>query len=225
MEYLGEFWEQFLVFLNGQPPGRIYFFLFLGAFMENVVPPIPGDTLIVFGAYLAGVGIIRVVPAYLWMWAGSTLGCLLVYGVAYLKGRELFLKWESRIFSDANLNKAERWFSRYGDRVVIFNRFLPTVRTFVGVVAGLSRMHPLRMLAYVLLGTFLWNSLLVYFGLMVGENWRLVVEVLRAYNWIILVLMVVGGVGFWRWRRKKNQERAQASDPPEEAPDSVDKRA
>lgn len=225
MEYLGEFWEQFLVFLNRQPPGRIYFFLFLGAFMENVVPPIPGDTLIVFGAYLAGIGIIRVVPAYLWMWAGSTLGCLLVYGVAYLKGRELFLKWESRIFSDANLKKAERWFSRYGDRVVIFNRFLPTVRTFVGVVAGLSRMHPLRMLAYVVLGTFLWNSLLVYFGLMVGENWRVVVEVLRAYNWIIVVLMVVGGVGFWLWRRKRKQERAQASDPPEETSDSVDKRA
>jgi len=223
LDYLGQLWEQFLVFLNGQPQGRIYIFLFLGAFMENVVPPIPGDTLIVFGAYLSGIGIIRVVPAYLWMWAGSALGCMLVYGVAYLKGRELFLRWESRKFSDENLNRAERWFSRYGNHVVVFNRFLPTVRVFVGVVAGLSRMHPLRMLAYVLLGTFLWNSLLVYFGLMVGENWRLVVDVLRAYNRIILVLIVMGGIGFLLWRRKKKQERAQAAESQDEATDSGDK--
>lgn len=210
MDYIGQLWEQFLVFLNGQPPGLIYLFLFFGAFFENVVPPIPGDTVIVFGAYLVGIGTLHLVPAYLAMWAGSAAGCMLVYGVAYMKGRALFLKWESRIFSEANLHRAEVWFSKYGDRVVIFNRFLPTVRAFVGVVAGLSRMPPLRMLTYVLLGTFLWNSLLVYFGLMVGENWRLVVEVLQAYNRIIMVLMAVGGIGFWVWYRKR-KARAQAA--------------
>ncbi len=226
MDTFGQLWEEFIIFLNAQPPGLIYFFLFLGAFMENVVPPIPGDTLIVFGAYLAGIGIIGVAPAYFSMWAGSALGCMLVYGVAYLKGRALFLKWESRIFSEANLQKAETWFSRYGDRIVIFNRFLPTVRAFVGVVAGLSRMHPLRMLAYVLLGTFLWNSLLVYFGLMVGENWRLVIDALRAYNRAILILMVVGGIGYWFWRRKRKKGTQDAErSTPEADPDRMDRSA
>ena len=220
MEYVGQLWEQFLVFLNAQPPGLIYFFLFLGAFLENVFPPIPGDTLIVFGACLAGMGVIHTVPVYFAMWAGSALGCLLIYSVAYLKGRELFLRLEPRIFSEANLDRAGRLFARYGDRLVVFNRFLPTVRAFVGVAAGLSRMHPFRMVCYVLLGTFLWNSLLVYFGLMVGENWQLVIDVLNAYNKIALVLLVAGGVGFWLWRRKKKRAGDAV---PEEVSEPIDR--
>ncbi len=222
IQFLSQWWEQFLLYLNAQPAWRIYVFLFLGAFMENVFPPIPGDTLIVFGAYLAGIGIIGVLPAYLAMWIGSAVGCMLVYGVAYWKGREFFLGLNSRLCSEENLARAEAWFSRYGDRIVIFNRFMPTVRMFVGVVAGISKMHPFRMLVYVLIGTFLWNSLLVYFGLQVGQNWRLVIDVLRMYNRVILGLMAVGGIGYWMWWRKKKRGQVVEDAAPE---DRVDRRA
>lgn len=225
LEYFEQLWEQFMAFLAARPPGLIYFFLFLSAFMENVVPPIPGDTLIVFGAYLAGVGTISVMPAYLAMWAGSALGCLLIYALAYWKGRALFARLNSRIFSDAHLAQAESWFERYGDRIVIFNRFLPTVRAFVGVVAGISRMRPWRMVLYVLLGTFLWNTLLVYFGLKVGENWRLVLTVLKTYNRAILGLMVAGGIGYWLWRRKKKRAQEAELSAPEDGAEQVDRRA
>jgi membrane protein DedA with SNARE-associated domain len=203
LEYLSELGTSFLAFLNEQPPAWIYFFLFFGAFMENVTPPIPGDTLIVFGAYLAGVGIIGVWPAYFAMWAGSVLGCLLVYGLAFWKGRDFFLKFKFKFATEEHLDQAEAWFTRYGDKIVIFNRFLPTVRIFVGIVAGMSRMNPVRMTLYVLFGTFLWNSLLVYFGLKVGENWGLVIDVMKAYNRVVLTLMAVGGIGFWIWHRRK----------------------
>ena len=223
MDYFGELWNAFLAFLNAQPPGWIYVFLFLGAFMENVMPPIPGDTLIVFGAYLAGMGIIGVVPAHLAMWVGSTVGCLLVYGLAYWKGRAFFIRLNLRLFSAGNLDLAEAWFARYGDKLVVFNRFLPTVRAFVGIVAGISRMHPVRMTVYVVLGTFLWNSLLVYFGLKVGENWELVIKVLEAYNRILLLLMVPCAIGIWAWhRRKKAREEAEAE---EDDVDRVDRQA
>ena len=203
LSWVSRAWEQFLLILSNQPPELICFFLFLAAFLENLIPPIPGDTIIVFGAYLAGMGIVPLAPAYAVMWLGSTSGCLLVYAVAYWKGRAFFLGFRSRIFSEKNLDRVEAGFSRYGDRIVIFNRFLPTVRAFVGIVAGISRLHPLRMLVYVVLSTLIWNSLLVYFGLKVGENWGLVVDALRTYNRVILVLMAVGGIGFWLWRRRK----------------------
>ena len=209
MEYLSELGTSFLAFLNEQPPAWIYLFLFLGAFMENVVPPIPGDTLIVFGAYLAGVGIIQVWPAYLVMWVGSTLGCLLVYGLAFWKGRAFFLKFQFRFATEANLDSAEAWFTRYGDKIVILNRFLPTVRAFVGIVAGISRMNPVRMTLYVVIGTFLWNSLLVYFGLTVGENWEIVIEVMKTYNRVVLTLMVVGGIGFGIWHHRKKVKQKE----------------
>ncbi len=203
MEYFAEVWDSFLVYLKDQPPGRIYFFLCLGAFLENVVPPVPGDTVIVFGAYLAGIGVIAVWPAYFAMWVGSTVGCLLIYGVAFVKGRAFFLRLNLKFLNEENLGRAEAWFNRYGGKIVVFNRFLPTVRIFVGIVAGISRMHPARMTLYVVCGTLLWNSLLVYFGLMVGENWQLVVDVLKTYNRVLVVLMVVGLIGFWWWCKKK----------------------
>ena len=210
MEYIAEVWNQLLDFLRAQPPGPIYFFLFLSAFLESVFPPVPGDTMIVFGAYLAGIGILRVLPAYLVIWAGSVLGLMFVYTIAYVKGRDLLLSLESKWITESRMKKAESWFSRYGDRVVIFNRFLPSVRTFIGIVAGVARMHPLRMFAYVVLGTFLWNSLLVYFGLTVGENWRLVVDALQAYNWVVLGVMVVsGGIGYYWHRRRKARATGQ----------------
>ena len=220
MEYFAELWDSFLVYLNAQPPGWIYFFLFVGSFTENVFPPIPGDTLIVFGAYLAGVGVIDVWPAYVAMWIGSAVGCLLVYGIAYVKGRDFFLRLEERYFEESKIAVAETWFERYGIRIVIFNRFLPTVRAFVGIVAGIIRMNPVRMTLYVLLGTFLWNSLLVYFGLMVGENWQLVIKVLQTYNQVVITIaVVIGVVYFWMKRRSRGQgdegegeERVQSSE-------------
>ena len=203
MEYLTELWNAFLAYLNDQPPGWIYFFLFLGAFLENIVPPIPGDTLIVFGAYLAGIGVIAVWPAYFAMWIGSAMGCLLVYSVALVKGRAFFL--QLNFVNEKTLHRAETWFNHYGDKIVIFNRFLPAVRIFVGIVAGITRMPPLRLTLYVLFGTLLWNSLLVYFGLMVGENWQLVVAVLKTYNRVLAIAMVVALLGFWWWRRKNRR--------------------
>ena len=217
LSWVSRAWEQFLLILSDQPPELICFFLFLAAFLENLIPPIPGDTIIVFGAYLAGMGIVPLAPAYVVMWLGSTSGCLLVYAVAYWKGRAFFLGFRSRIFSEKNLDRVEAGFSRYGDRIVIFNRFLPTVRAFVGIVAGISRLHPLRMLVYVVLSTLIWNSLLVYFGLKVGENWGLVVDALRTYNRVILVLMAVGGIGFWLWRRRK-KGRGGSKDSGDSAP-------
>ena len=222
---LGEYWDAFLDYLRAAEPAYIYFLLFVGSFMENVVPPIPGDTLIVFGAYLVGLGIIQLWPAYFLMWAGSALGCLLIFAIAYTKGRPWFQRWEPRIFSDANLSLGEKWFSKHGQKIVIFNRFLPTVRAFVGVVAGLGRMHPVRMTLYVIFGTLIWNSLLVYFGLKVGENWHLVTQVLKAYNRAILVLLIAGAVGWYIVHRRRKARTASAvdSEVPGESSDSSER--
>ncbi len=212
MEYLGQLWDGFFAYLNTQPPGWIYFFLFLGAFTENIVPPIPGDALIIFGAYLAGIGVIDIVPAYVAMWVGSVVGCLLVYWIAYVKGRDFFLRMEARYFDASRIEVAETWFQDYGIRIVIFNRFLPTVRSFVGIVAGIARMNPVKMTLCVAIGTTLWNSLLVYFGLTVGENWKLVITALQTYNQVVISLALIAAASYYGWKyfRKKRAGKQES---------------
>lgn len=211
MENLSHQWDAFLAYLNTAPPGWIYFSLFFVAFLENVTPPIPGDTIIVFGAYLAGINVINIWSAYLWMWAGSAGGCLAVYAVAYWKGREYFLRLESRFFDESKLEVAEAFFQRHGMKIVVFNRFVPTFRSLVGLVAGISRLPPLQMTIYVLVSTFLWNSILVYFGLKVGENWQLVTTMLQVYNKAVMsfVIGVVVLYTVWRIYRRSKERRSE----------------
>jgi len=125
-----------------------------------------------------------------------------------VKGREFFLRLEARYFDESKIEVAENLFQKYGIRIVIFNRFLPTVRAFVGIVAGIIQMRPPKVVLCVLVGTFIWNSLLVYFGLMVGENWQLVITVLRTYNQVVITLALLGAACYygWKWRKRRDAE-------------------
>ena len=188
MEYL----DRFFNFVSGQHPYLIYLALFFGAFLENLIPVIPGDSIIVFGAYMAGLGILGAGEAFVWIWLGSFSGCMLVYLIGYYKGRSFFVARSRRVFSDARFAQAERWFARYGGKLIVFSRFIPGVRAVIGISAGLSRVRPLRMGIYVALGTLIWNGILVYLGILLGTNWKLIIKILAAYNRAMILLLLVG---------------------------------
>ena len=207
-----EYFDRFVAFISAQPPLLIYLALFLGAFLENIVPPIPGDSIIVFGAYLAGRGVLNEAEVFGWMWVGSFSGCMLVYAVGYRRGRAFFVARSPRIFSEARFAQAERWFARYGGKLIVFNRFLPAVRCVIGISAGIGGVKPVRMALYVALGTLIWNGLLVYAGLLMGANWKLILRILRAYNRAMLVLLALAaGVAIWYHRTgvKMNRQDVQ----------------
>ena len=104
-------------------------------------------------------------------------------------------------------------------------RLFPFYERQMRNVAGLGRMHPIRMTLYVILGTLIWNSLLVYFGLMVGENWQLVTQILKAYNRAILVLLIAGAVSWYIVHRRRKVRTASAvdSEVPGESSDSSER--
>ncbi len=208
-----ELLDQFVAFVSAYPPALIYLVLFLGAFLENLIPPIPGDSLIVLGAYLAGRGVLNPAEAFLSTWVGSFLGCMLVYAVGYRRGRAFFVARSPRIFSPERFALAERWFDRYGGKLIVFNRFLPGVRCVIGISAGLSHVKPARMALCVALGTLVWNGLLVYAGMLVGSNWKVILQVLKTYNSVMMGLLVLAAgvtAAFWYRRRRRPRKGAEA---------------
>jgi len=147
------------------------------------------------------------------LWAGfyGALGCLLGSIIAYWVG-----SWAGRpglerygkyvLISPHDLDRAERWFNRYGDRVVFVSRLLPVVRTFISLPAGIAKMPFLRFVVYTFLGSFPWCLGLAYGGYLLGENWERIREVMRPFDIPIIVIIVIL-IGIYIYRRVKSLRR------------------
>ena len=115
--------DRFLEYLQGLPDFLIYFFLGLSAFMENIFPPLPGDTITVFGAFLVGRGQLALSGVYLSTTIGSFLGFISLFWAGIYLGRKYFIKKDYRFFSEANIIRVENWFMKYGYFIILLNRF------------------------------------------------------------------------------------------------------
>jgi membrane protein DedA with SNARE-associated domain len=184
-----------------------YGFLFLVSLVENLFPPMPGDTFTVLGAVLAGRGEMQFLPAYLSTTAGGISGFMICYAVGKRWGERLFHGNAGLIFSRTNLEKVQAWFGRYGYGVLIANRFLAGFRAVVAFGAGMARMHPLRVFFFAAASCFIWNAVLMFFGMKIGEHWSVVV---RYYQQIVFAVLCLCVVSWWlkgkisRFRKQKH---------------------
>jgi len=88
---------------------------------------------------------------------------------------------------DKHVKKAERWFDRYGEGVVIVSRFLPGVRAVVSALAGISGMRPRKVAFYAFVSVVFWYGALITLGLTVEANWRLAVGLVEQYNRVLII--------------------------------------
>ncbi len=133
---------------------------------------LPGDSLLFTAGLLVADG--RYITYPLW------LVCLLITiaaiagdQVGYLFGRKvgpaLFRRPNSRLFKQENLLKAHDFFERYGARSVVLARFVPIVRTFTPIVAGVSRMNYRTFVTYNIIGGVLWGTGVTVLGYFLGQ--------------------------------------------------------
>ena len=208
-------WFEHLVTRIGElPPGWAYLLLAVSAFLENVVPPVPGDTVVVFSAYLAGRGVLSWGPVYVSTCAGGLLGFLVMYylgrsqGRAFLsasgRGDRLDRRLRARVISEDRLRRAERWLERFGPWLVLGNRFLTGVRSVIALAAGIGGMRWGTVAGLGLLSMALWNGLLLYAGMALGENWDQVTVLLGQYNRVLAAIgvTVAAALLLRRWRRR-----------------------
>ena len=203
MEYIEKFAGSALEELGAWDPFWAYTFLLVSAFLENVIPPVPGDAVVVFSAYLAGRGVLDWLPVYAVTCVGGTCGFSVVYLVGRSGGRALAEGRAERFFSASALAKAEAWLSRYGLWLVLANRFLSGIRSVIALSAGIGRMDWRHVIPLGLASMALWNGLLMYGAMSVGENWDAVVQLLRQYNVVALSLLALGvlALGVRHWLR------------------------
>ena len=182
-----------------------YLAVALSAFLENVIPPVPGDTVVVFSAYLVGRGTLHWAPVYASTCLGGTAGFMLMYYVGRTKGRALISGSSSRFFGAEQLAKAAAWLDRYGLWLILANRFLSGVRSVIALAAGLGNLSWHRVALLGAVSMALWNGALLYAGMLVGTNWESVIEALGRYNRVALTIALLAllGAALRGWLRRR----------------------
>jgi membrane protein DedA with SNARE-associated domain len=122
---------------------------------------------------------------------GCTLGSLLSYGLGAWGGRPLVERYGKYILvSEDDLERADRWFARWGDWAVFISRLLPIVRTFISFPAGVVRVHFARFTVLSFVGSFIWCGLLAWGGYHFGEHWEQLRNMMRPFD--IPIAIVIG---------------------------------
>ncbi|HHV45163.1 MAG TPA: DedA family protein [Firmicutes bacterium] len=178
--------------------------------LENVFPPIPSEVILTFGGFVTTYTSLRVWGVVVAATVGSVLGAVILYGVGRLMnaerlGRLLDGRWGKvlRLKKDDVL-KAEEWFLRHGNLAVFLCRFVPIVRSLISLPAGMSKMPPRSFLILTIIGTSIWNVVLVLLGRLARNAWEIIVEYLDIYSLIVLVLVgVVGMVVVVRFLKRR----------------------
>jgi membrane protein DedA with SNARE-associated domain len=141
------------------------------------IPPLPGEIILAF----SGVLIVEGTPYFDWPsvvvvgLAGSVAGSSLAYELASWGGSRLLERWASRVgFAPREIDSATRFFARRGEVTVFVARLLPLVRAYISYPAGAAHMNRSRFLAFTTLGALPFTILLVYLGVLLGQNYMII---------------------------------------------------
>lgn len=189
-----QFTQETVQLIRSLPPLSIYLVFFLIAYLENVVPPIPGDVLVAFGGYLAAESVIGLVPVLLLTTIASVIGFMTMYWIGHRWGEQIKQKQKGvrvlRFIPVEYLNKVRSWMQKWGVGVVLANRFLAGTRSVISLAAGLGHTRISSTILCSTISSVLWNGILLGFGWVVHENWQLIGDYLSVYGRIILAVLV-----------------------------------
>ncbi len=159
---------------------------------ENLFPPIPSEAILPLAGFLVGRGELGGVQAVAGATTGSVLGALILYALGRWGGRAVVLRYGRMLrVTEHDLDRAESWFDKYGDAVVLFARMIPLARSVVSIPAGMLEMPVLRFTLLTTLGSALWNTLLVGAGWFLGANWEQVSTIVGSISNAVLVVVLI----------------------------------
>ena len=181
--------------------------------IESACVPLPSEVIMPFAGYLASTGRFTVWQAALAGALGCNAGSALAYLVGSRGGRPAIERFGRYVLLDvSDLDRAERFFERFGAPAVLAGRLLPVVRTFIALPAGMARMRLLPFHALTFGGSFVWCYALATVGDVLGARWESdprIAAVLHRFDALILAALLAAVALFvWsRLRKKTNVAR------------------
>ena len=188
--------------------------------LETIVAPIPSEVILPMAGWkvsqsAADPSVLEPLTGLPWNMllaialatVGSVVGAVVGYAIGAWGGRPILDRYGRYVgIGASDLDRADRWFERWGSWAVFFGRMVPLVRTFVSYPAGISRMPMGRFLLFSTLGSLPWNAALIYAGFVVGDNYPVIEATLKPYEYVIyaaVIALVLLFAGRWWWSKRR----------------------
>lgn len=172
--------------------------------IESACIPLPSEIIMPFAGYLVSIGRLDLIGAATAGAIGCNLGSIPAYLAGKYGGRPFILRWGKWILISASeLDKAERFFARFGSMAVLIGRLLPVIRSFIAFPAGMARMNQARFHIYTFIGSWPWCFALTLVGDRLGAAWRddpRLEAVMHKLDGVV-VAAILAAIAFYIWHR------------------------
>ncbi len=209
-------------FLNNLYGAVGYLGVMIAMAIESAMIPLPSELILPYAGFLVSdptqIEPLTGQPWNFWLVVvfatiGNTLGSLIAYGIGAYGGRPFLERYgRSLLIRPHEIELAEQFFAKHGAATVFIGRLLPIVRTFISFPAGVARMRLSTFVIYSTAGAAIWSALLVYAGVLLGENWEQIRHALQPFDLAIAVGVVVLVILFIWWRLGMPGRRRPAAD-------------
>lgn len=201
--------DQHLIELTTQYGLYIYVILFSILFCETglvVTAILPGDSLLFTAGALCSSGNLNFASVILFLAGGAILG----NQVNFYIGRWLAPRMEKMHYKWINkeyIERTQKFYEKHGGKALVIGRFLPIIRTFVPLVAGIGKMNPGKFLYYNIIGAVCWIPPLTYIGYLFGN----IPFVKNNFSIVIIIIIVVSALPLYigLWNRKKLMKKVE----------------
>jgi membrane protein DedA with SNARE-associated domain len=188
------------VLLGTVPAPVLVLILAGGAFLENVIPPVPADTFVVVGGLLAARGEVAAGWVLAGTWAANTGGALAVYLTGYHHGRSFFTVGAGRrLLNPRQMERLDHFYRRWGVAAIFLARFLPGLRAVVPAFAGVIHLPFWKVAPPVVVASGIWYGVLLRLGMAAGRRLDRAEAWLARMNLSLLVLATLLGMALLVW--------------------------
>lgn len=194
-------------FVKQLPWYSILLFSLFITFLENVFPPSPSDTILIFCGSLVCTGTVDFIPLLLASTIGSTIGFLLMFYAGEKYGVALIESKYFKFISQDTIEKSQIWFRKYGYSIIFINRFLSGTRAVISFVAGISKMKITNVWFLAAFGALIWNAMLIWLGMFFGKNWQIADNYISHFGYYILAIIIIAFLVYCFFTKRKKRAK------------------
>lgn len=191
-----------------------YWGIFFLIFVENIFPPIPSEAVLLFGGALTINTKMNPFGVIVAATLGAVTGAVVLYWLGrFFKAqrlREIFAGRFGKIFhlKPEYVDKSVGWFEKYQSRAVLICRCVPLMRSLISIPAGIAGMNMYRFLILTLIGSTVWNTLLVYLGVLFGTAWENIVPYFDQYTYLTIAILGIFYLSYLFYGQIKKRKKS-----------------